>query len=122
MRCENCGNLNSDNQSSCSRCGQPLTSVQILSPEERENFTGVTIEEESHQSEEDFYYQEYAGPNGSNQRIFVRRMTINNSPGKFLRNFLVGIVLVGLVIVAFPVALVVLGFFLLNWFINRLNR
>ena len=45
MRCPNCGS-NQEDRDVCSDCGYKLNPVQILTPEERENFVGTTIEEE----------------------------------------------------------------------------
>ena len=45
MRCPNCGS-NQEEREVCSECGYKLNRVQILTPEERENFVGTTIEEE----------------------------------------------------------------------------
>lgn len=62
MRCPNCGYMQED-QDICPECGYKLNNVQLLTPEERENFTGITIEQEeqepSHAKEYSRQYGQY---------------------------------------------------------------
>lgn len=119
MQCNHCGNPVEVDNTICPECGEVVqTKIQVLSPEERENFDGMTIEEEKHETDDTFEYQR----NTSNGRVYVRQISFGNSPGGIINKIIIGAVILGLVIVALPLALAVLGILLLSWFAGGLRR
>lgn len=111
MRCTICGEETNE-ENPCASCRTKLNQIQILSPVERENFNGVTIEEGTPN-------KEYSKPGNyhSHQRVY----TFNSSNGSIMTKLILGAILLILIIVALPIAiflLVILGF---NWLLRRSN-
>ena len=89
----------------CPNCGQNPR-VTVLGPEERENFTGLTI----NQKPEDDYDNSHR-----EQRVFMRRINLNP-----LTALLMGGVFLLLVIMILPLALPIIFIALIIWTFARL--
>jgi uncharacterized membrane protein YvbJ len=110
MNCTQCGCELEEGAAVCPNCGTEQGKVRVLAPEERENFAGITIEAGRAGGDSDEYRSE-----GPGRRIYVRRITIGNSPGGILLWVLIGTVLVLLVLISLPLALIGFGLLLLRW-------
>lgn len=110
MRCNICGEETFNEKDSCSACRAKLNQIQVLSPDERENFKGVTIEQGAPQNEDNKY---------ANYRSFQRVYTFNSSSAGILTKLILGAIMLFLIIVLLPVALTIMALFALSWFIRR---
>ena len=105
----------------------PSDRIEVLPPEEPESMRtqGLAIvpppENEKH---EEFYeYQNQSGEGaGSRGRVYVRHFSLGNTPGGIFGKLILGAVLLGLVIVFLPLALFVIGAFLVLGLLARLRR
>ena len=113
MPCIHCGADTEPGQDICINCRQK-PEVTVLPPEERENFAGLTIEQDPDRKD---YHQ--SGPNHSHPHVFVRQFSFRSTKGHLLLKLLIGAVFLVIVIFALPVALIFLAFFIINWLFLR---
>jgi hypothetical protein len=117
MPCIHCGADTEPGQDTCINCRQK-PEVTVLPPEERENFNGLTIEPDSNDKD---YHQSQT--NHSNPHVFVHQFNFGSAKGNLLLKLLIGAVFLVIVILALPVALIFLAFFIINWlFIRHSSR
>lgn len=116
LNCTVCGAEIQSDTGQCSKCKKIESNVQVLTPEEKRDFGGITIEQDPEKgTEEQYTYQGY----NANQRIYVKHINVGKPIGLFTKMIL-GIIFVGLIIVALPIALFfisVVGFYL--YFMRR---
>ncbi len=110
MKCFQCGFEMDDAAASCPNCGAEQGKVQILPPEERENFQGLTIEAERGPAGDDDYRGE-----GPRRRVYVHRVDLGSTPGGLFLKLIIAGVLLFLVIMALPLALLVIGVIFAGW-------
>lgn len=97
--CKVCGaNVEGDEQE-CSDCREIESNVQVLSAEERQHFNGITLEQDVREEKNDEWYER----NNANQRVYVKQFSMGNT--NLLTKIVIGIILVGLVVIALPIAL-----------------
>lgn len=70
MRCSICGAETGDAQRVCDRCRQAQADVQVLTPDERDRFTGITIDVGEQQR--DYNQSHHAG-----RGVFIRHITLD---------------------------------------------
>lgn len=117
MNCIYCGAYTESEQGICSNCAQN-PKVTVLPPGERENFQGLTIEQDSDKSG-----YNHSQSQNSNPHIYVRQFSFGNRKGSFLIKLLLGAIFLVVVLVALPIALAFLAVFLINWiFMRRESR
>jgi len=106
MQCPKCNAELPAQQARCSQCGYQDVPVQVLTPNERENFQGMTIQDEEPRPK---------------PRIYVRQVHIGSvGPlGFLLKLFLLATVLI-VVFVFLPMALLLLAAGVLGWFVLKL--
>jgi hypothetical protein len=110
-----------DSAKVCSNCDRNR-SVTVLTPEEREGFQGVTINQEQERQENGYYEYSSTGPN---HRVHVRQVHFNSGTGFLSRLFIVLAILAflaALVLVALPLAVIVIGVVAVISFIIRMMR
>ena len=116
LNCKVCGAEIQFDTGQCSKCKEVESNVQVLSPEEKKDFGGITIEQDTEKkTEEQYTYQGY----NENQRIYVKHISFGKHMGLFTKMIL-GIIFIGLVVVALPITLLfisVIGLFL--YFMRR---
>lgn len=122
MLCNICGAEYLSPETSCPTC-RKQSPVRILPPDQREDFNGLTIEQEEHgktyfEQGEDYYKYENNGPN---HRVYIHRVNINSPLKSVLTVLTVGAVLALLVLVAMPLAILLIAAFGFNWLFGRLN-
>ncbi len=118
MSCIHCGAQTKPGEDICDNCRhQP--EVTVLSPGERENFQGLTIEQA--QTSKDYYHSD---TDESNPRphVFVRQFSFGSGKGSLLLKLLLGAVFLVVIVLALPVALIFLAFFIINWLFLRSSR
>jgi hypothetical protein len=108
MRCYKCGTEIETENGSCPNCGERLdgSEVEVLPPEERDEFQGITIEQNPQTSGERGYY-EYHDPH---KGVYVRQINLSGKGG-WLSRILVGLIIFALIFFIFPFLLVLLIFF-----------
>ncbi|MGE5581829.1 MAG: hypothetical protein ACM3X9_04745 [Bacillota bacterium] len=108
MVCLHCGFNLESGQTICPNCGEDPR-VTVLPPEERENYSGLTIE----QAENGNSYKESEGTTSS-RRVFVHNISLNPGKGLFT-SILLGAIFLVIFIIALPVALLLAALFFLIW-------
>lgn len=116
MRCENCG-AEVDLNGKCPNCHTENNEIKVLSPEEKHDFRGITIDQTGQRTaEESRDYQD------ARQRIYVRQVNFSSVKTGFFLKLLIGAGLIVLAMVAFST----LAFFAvvscIVWFVLRLLR
>ncbi|SFL33173.1 hypothetical protein [Pelosinus propionicus] len=113
MKCNVCGvEIQSDEQQ-CSKCNELKHKVQILSPEEKQDFSGLTIEQDP--EKQSAGYNDYRG----NQRIYVKHVNFSMGQTGMLTKILFGIIIAGLLIVALPIALFIVSIVMFTLYFMR---
>ncbi|HEY8464586.1 MAG TPA: zinc ribbon domain-containing protein [Bacillota bacterium] len=122
MHCYECqAEINPDSQT-CPYCGARLHQVEVLSPEERENFQGLTIDaSDEKEGSQDHYDQEYEYYNPL-KGVYVRRFSFGNGKGGFLNQLAIGLIVLGLLFLAFPLLFIFAGVLLFGWLMSVLLR
>ncbi len=111
MRCSICGNEINKTTGTCPNCASNLNRVQVLSPDERENFNGPTIEQDGDRETKE-------GTHSPFQKVFVFNSASAGTMPKLLLN---GILLL-LAICFLPLALLLAVTIGLNWLSGRGRR
>ena len=114
MNCANCGREMDPQRMECPVCRPPRDEVQVLTPEERENFQGVTIEDPA--SRDRYYEYQSSGPR---HRVYVRQVNFGSGQTSFWTKMVIAAVLAVLVFVFLPLALLVIAGISLVWMIVR---
>ena len=99
LNCRVCGAEVEENEQQCSKCREMESKVQVLTLEERQHFSGITLEQDQ---QEDKGHSEYQASN-DNQQMYTRQFSISNI--SLLTKLLLGIILLGVVVVALPIAI-----------------
>ena len=120
MRCPDCGKEMNGHECQCPDCGSKQPHVSVLTPQERETFQGITINQD--QGEEDRNYQE-SGSRASH-RVHIKQVHLGG--GGFLNRLLITLAimafLAALVFVALPLVLAVIAAVLIISFIMRMFK
>ena len=104
LRCSVCGNEVQADEQQCSNCIEKESKVQVLTPEEKQEFNGITLVQGQEQQEKEHYKSESYH---NNQRIYTTQFSIGNT--SFLTKVIIGLVILGVVFVALPVAILVIS-------------
>lgn len=108
MQCNTCGNEFDEQAGTCPGCHTDPGKVQVLSPEERENFNGITIEQNSDNPKN-------AKTGSPFQKVFI----FQSSSGGMLAKLIIGALLLIAVVVFLPLAILFIATLGLNWLSNR---
>jgi hypothetical protein len=113
MRCKKCNAEMEAEVGVCPVCGERWTEheveVEVLPPEERDEFQGITIEQNPQSSPDergDSNY-EYYDPR---KRVYVRQINLSGKGG-WLSRILVGLAVLAVIFLAFPFFFMLLIFF-----------
>lgn len=104
MRCT-CGAEVEPGKEKCAQCQSLEAKVQLLTPEERQHFQGVTIDQEGESAEE------HSGSSGfhSGSRIYVKQVSFGSGTSLIVK-LLIGAAIASLVVfIAMPLALMLLA-------------
>lgn len=123
MYCHKCQTEIDSESKTCPQCGEIQHRVEVLSPEERENFQGVTIEANSDERQHRDYYEyeneEYSEPR---KGVYVRRFNFGSGKGNLLNRILVGLIVLGVLFLAFPLLFAFLGILIIGSFLSLVLR
>jgi hypothetical protein len=114
MLCANCAKEIGPEEKECPNCGQPQGEVKVLTPEERENFQGITLGDAP--EKEGSYQYESRGPG---HRIYVRQVSFGAGKTSFWTKLIIAAVLGVLIFVFLPLALFFMLAVSLIWMIFR---
>ena len=115
MRCESCGREIEPPAEKCPHCAD-TSLVRVLSPEERENFQGVTLGEEPATGGD--YTYESRGPH---HRVYVRQVSLGGGMGIWTKLVLLAVIGL-LVFVVLPMFFLFFAAAGIVWFIVSLFR
>ena len=119
QRCSKCAAEIEEGKNCCPDCGNQCSAVQILTPQEREQFHGVTIQDAETLRDS---YSEY-GSDETRQRVYVRHVQIDSTgPTGFLVKVIFLAIVLLFVFIFLPMALLLVAAGLLGWFLLRLVK
>ena len=113
-----------DSSSFCNRCSGDAPEVKVLRPDERDDFKGLTIQQDSGSTEEsgnrqgDSVNYEYRSE-GPGHRVYVRQVSFGSQPFGFLTKLVIAAMILFFIFVALPVALLLMVIFSLVWWLFR---
>jgi hypothetical protein len=114
-RCLECGAEYQPGQEICAVCNAVLSQVRVMTEAEREQFGGMTIEQD-----ENFRYHSQNDKFGSSSRIYVRHAKFNLGGIGLIPRLLFGAGIVALImLVALPVVLIILAATVFGWLVFR---
>lgn len=118
MLCAYCGHSLAENDTKCTNCGNPVSPVSVLPPEEREAFNGLTIDQDT---------GEQADGNTGNtrrrqERVYFRHVHLG---GKSIFSGIFTLVTIGFIIAAIlffalPAIMLFMAAGVVLWFLRRL--
>ena len=103
MRCPNCGNDSPQNEVNCPVCQTPLNAVQVLTPEERENFDGATIN--SGTPDQTYYDSDQTADPG--RRVYVRQINLGDGKLGILPRLIIAALILILIFLFLPLAILI---------------
>jgi hypothetical protein len=110
MRCNRCGVESEADNGVCPNCGErsDRVEVEVLPPEARDEFQGITIEQNPQASgaERGSYDYEY---HDSHKGVYIRRINLSGKGGWF-GGILAGLAVLAVVLLIFPFLLMLLIF------------
>ena len=124
MRCPKCGAAMDNDSSICSRCAAETGEVKVLRPDERDDFNGLTIQQDGDADNTTGVREETPGnyeyrSEGPGHRVYVRQVSFGSQSMGFLTKLLIVAVILFLIFVALPVALIVQAVSSLIWWLVK---
>lgn len=113
LNCIVCGAEVQADEQRCSQCREMENKVQVLTREERQHFSGITLEQDPQQEAGRYEYQ----TRNTNQKIYSKQFSISNT-GLFT-TLLFGIILAIIVVVALPFAIFLVSVISLTYYLMR---
>jgi len=122
MKCSNRGIEFDDDGPVRPQCGGTGDQVEVLPPEERDNFRGITIGDEPPAADRPCQSSQSEN-GGSRRRVYVKTFNFGGStPGGIITKLLAAAVMIGLIIVALPLVLIIAGLIAVSWLLTRLRK
>ncbi len=124
MRCPKCNEEMNDESSVCNRCSGEAAEVKVLRPDERDDFRGLTIQQDSGSTAEPENREGSPGnyeyrSEGPGHRVYVRQVSFGSQPFGFLTKLVIAAMILFFIFVALPVALLLMVIFSLVWWLFR---
>jgi hypothetical protein len=116
VKCIVCGAEIQSDEQLCPVCIELEHKVQVLTPEEKQDFSGITIEQDQGKQTSD--YDDYHG-NNEKQRIYVKHVNFSMGQTGILTKIILGIIFTGLIVVALPIALLVISIIVFFLYLMR---
>ena len=124
MQCSKCGS-ETDAAGFCKSCAGDEPEIKVLSPDERDDFHGLTIQQGNEREPSPDYpqwppdgNQEYRSE-GPGHRVYVRQVSFGSNATSLLTKLVIAAVIVFLLFVALPIALVIVAVSSLLWWLFR---
>ena len=113
-----------DENSVCNRCSGKAAEVKVLRPDERDDFRGLTIQQDSGSTAEPENREGSPGnyeyrSEGPGHRVYVRQVSFGSQPFGFLTKLVIAAMILFFIFVALPVALLLMVIFSLVWWLFR---
>ena len=113
-----------DESSVCNRCSGEAAEVKVLRPDERDDFKGLTIQQDSGSTAEPGNREGSPGnyeyrSEGPGHRVYVRQVSFGSQPFGFLTKLVIAAMILFFIFVALPVALLLMVIFSLVWWLFR---
>ena len=125
MRCPKCGGESDEVGSVCKRCAVREPEIKVLSPDERDDFNGLTIQQGNEREPGPDYPQwpadssrEYHSE-GPGHRVYVRQVSFGSQSTGILTKLVVAAVVLFLLFVALPLALIIMVVSSVLWWLFR---
>lgn len=113
MACQFCGNPTEQDETVCPQCKEQHR-VIILTPEENRSFQGMTINQDSDDTQAD---------NGmTNPRVHVRYFNLDSGQGKLWHKLMVAVVILAVLFFVLPAVFLLILVSGSIWFLLRLLR
>ncbi|MDR7867438.1 MAG: hypothetical protein RIN56_11515 [Sporomusaceae bacterium] len=116
MKCPTCGRDTASHETGCPYCRDSEAQVKVLTPAERENFQGVTLDDGPEDERRDRYDNA-----GQRQRVYVRHVSFGGKSSLLTKLVLLAVVAV-VVFVVLPMFFLFFAAVGLVWFIASLLR
>lgn len=116
MRCVYCGFVMGEEATICSNCGKPKSTISVLSPDEREAFDGITIDQESGDRARSSGKQE-------REKVYFRHVYVgggNRTLSGLMTLLAVGLVIAVILFFAVPIIVMGIGAAIAIWLLRRL--
>jgi hypothetical protein len=108
LQCNVCGNETVEATGVCPDCASNLNKVQVLPPDERESFHGLTIEQDGRRE-----------TNDQTESPFRKVFVYNSASAGTMTKLILNAILLCVVILFLPLALFLAATLGLNWLSNR---
>lgn len=99
LNCSVCGTKLENDEQECLKCKEIENKVQVLTLEERQHFSGITVEQDEREEQGHEQYQ----ASNANQHIYSRQFSIGNT--SLLTKLFIGVILAGIIFIALPIAI-----------------
>lgn len=99
LNCRVCGAEVEADEQLCFKCKEMENKVQVLTLEEKQHFSGITLEQDEREEEGHYEYQ----ARNANQQMYSRQFNISST--SLLTKVLFGVILAGVVFIALPIAI-----------------
>ncbi len=117
MKCPTCGRETAPHETGCQYCREGDGQVKVLTPAERENFQGITLDDGPAQEDSRYRYER----GGPRQRVYVRHFSLGGKSSLVTKLVLLAVVGV-VVFVVLPMFFLFFAAAGLVWFIASLLR
>ena len=125
MRCSKCGG-ELDAEGFCQSCTAGEPEIKVLSPDERDDFHGLTLQQgdDPYKQQEHFQSEGQAGnyeyrSEGPGHRVYVRQVSWGSQSTSLLTKLAIAAVILFLLFVALPIALVIVAVSSVLWWLLR---
>ncbi len=115
-QCTQCAAEIKEGMTYCPKCGQMCSAVQVLTPQERENFQGITIQDDKDEQASGYEQRSFE----SGQRVYVRHIQFGSSG--FIVKLILLVITLLFIFVFLPMAMMFAAAGILGWFIIRLLK
>jgi len=124
MKCKKCGFEYVDNLKECPNCQTPNepADVKVLNPDERDNFAGITIDEEQGTEKTEFHDSDEAKKENMFRGTHVYHTSVSVGRFGFIWQLLILILVAGIIFIILPAFLLVFMALAAIYFLVRLFK
>lgn len=121
MRCQKCGGETAGTEVICNVCNAADNEIRVLSPDERDHFKGMTLQQgetdstDSNRAGTDYEYRS----DGPGHKVYVRQVSFGSSSMGLVTKLILLLFFLFIVFVALPLALIAMAIAVIWWMIRR---